>query len=132
MLECMILGDSIAIGTKVHLSRCEAVAESGISSKGFNHKYGSADTKAGYVIISLGSNDHRNIKTKQELEALRSKIVSSKVYWIVPAIKPHVQEVVRQVAKDNNDSIIEIKHLQEDKVHPTAKGYKQILSEIKQ
>ena len=131
MLECMIIGDSIAVGTRVHLSKCEVVAESGISSKGYNYKFGNTSTDARSVIISLGSNDHRNIKTKQELESLRSKIVSGKVYWILPAIKPLVQEAVRQVAKDNNDTIIEIKHLQEDKIHPTAKGYKQIISEIK-
>ena len=130
MLECMILGDSIAVGTKVHLSKCSAVAESGISSKGYNNKFGNVDANAKYVIISLGSNDFRNIKTLQELESLRSKIVTDRVYWILPAIKPHVQEAVRQVAKDNNDTIIEIKHLQQDKVHPTAKGYKQIISEI--
>ena len=127
----MIIGDSIAVGTRVHLSKCEAVAESGISSKGYNYKFGNTSTDARSVIISLGSNDHRNIKTKQELESLRSKIVSDHVYWILPAIKPHVQEAVRQVAKDNNDTIIEIKHLQEDKIHPTVKGYKQIISEIK-
>ena len=128
----MIIGDSIAVGTKVHLSKCEVIAEPGISSKGYNYKFGKANTDARYVIISLGSNDYRNIKTKQELESLRSKIVSDYVYWILPAIKPQVQEAVRQVAKDNNDTIIEIKHLQQDKVHPTAKGYKQIISEIKQ
>jgi lysophospholipase L1-like esterase len=127
----MIIGDSIAVGTRVHLSKCEVVAESGISSKGYNYKFGNTSTDARSVIISLGSNDHRNIKTKQELESLRSKIVSGKVYWILPAIKPLVQEAVRQVAKDNNDTIIQIKHLQEDKIHPTAKGYKQIISEIK-
>ena len=131
MLECMIIGDSIAVGTNVHLSKCEVVAESGISSKGYNYKFSNTSTNARSVIISLGSNDHRNIKTKQELESLRSKIVSDHVYWILPAIKPLVQEAVRQVAKDNNDTIIEIKHLQEDKIHPTAKGYKQIISEIK-
>jgi lysophospholipase L1-like esterase len=128
----MIIGDSIAVGTKVHLSKCEVVAESGINSKDYNYKFGKANTDARFVIISLGSNDYRNIRTKQELVHLRSKIVSDHVYWILPAIKPQVQEAVRQVAKDNNDTIIEIKHLQQDKVHPTAKGYKQIISEIKQ
>ncbi len=131
MLECLIIGDSIAIGTRVHLAKCEVVAESGISSKGYNYKFGNTNTGARSVIISLGSNDHRNIKTKQELESIRSKIVSDNVYWILPAIKPLVQEAVREVAKDNNDTIIEIKHLQQDKVHPSAKGYKQIISEIK-
>lgn len=131
MLECMIIGDSIAVGTRVHLPKCEVVAKSGISSKGYNYKFGNTNTDARTVIISLGSNDHHNIKTKQELESLRKRIVSENVYWILPAIKPLVQEAVREVAKDNNDTIIEIKHLQQDKVHPTAKGYKQIISEIK-
>ena len=128
MIECLFIGDSIALGARVHYPRCEAIAVNGITSKRFNQEYAPVPAKT--VIISLGSNDHRLIKTREEIEALRSK-VTGKVYWIVPAIKPEVQKIVREVALINNDSIITIPELQQDGVHPTARGYKEMLKEIK-
>lgn len=131
MIECLFLGDSIAVGARVHYPKCEVVGEVGINSKRFNQVYGTKGATANTVIISLGSNDHKGIKTKQELEMLRSKVSAGKVYWIVPAIQPIIQQMVREVANTSGDFVIEIKDLQSDKVHPTAKGYKQIIGEIK-
>lgn len=128
MIECLFLGDSIAIGARVHAPRCEVIAENGVTSKRFNQVYEPVPAKS--VIISLGSNDHRQIKTREEIEMLRSK-VTGKVYWILPAIKPDVQKIVKEVALANDDIIITIPDLQRDGVHPTAKGYKEMLKEIK-
>lgn len=128
MIECLFLGDSIALGARVHSPRCEVIAENGITSKQFNREYTPVPAKV--VIISLGSNDYRQIKTRDEIEALRSK-VTGRVYWILPAIKPEVQKIVKDVAFLNNDTIITIPDLQRDGVHPTAKGYKEMLKEIK-
>ena len=128
MIECLFIGDSIALGARVHAPKCEAIAENGITSKRFNREYSPVPAKS--VIISLGSNDHRLIKTREEIEMLRSK-VTGKVYWILPAIKPDVQKIVKEVALLNNDTIITIPELQPDGVHPTARGYKEMLKEIK-
>ena len=126
MFECLILGDSIAVG--VHNTRpdCAIYAKSGINSRDFVNRYIGKDLVASTVIISLGSNDYKGIKTKNELMDLRSQVLAKKVYWIMPAIKPEIQEIVEEVANKHGDWIIRIPHLSKDRVHPTRKGYERI------
>lgn len=131
MLECLILGDSIAVG--VHQTRpdCAVYAKSGINSRDFVNRFIGKDLTADTVLISLGSNDYAQIKTKNELLDLRSQVVAKKVYWVLPAIKPNVQEIVEEVANTYGDWIIRIPNLSKDKIHPTYKGYKKIGEIIK-
>lgn len=126
MLECLILGDSIAVG--VHNTRpdCAIYAKSGINSRDFVNRYIGKDLVADTVIISLGSNDHQGIKTRNELLDLRSRIVGKKVYWVMPANKQDIQEIVEEVAHKYGDWMIRIPYLSKDGVHPTRKGYKKI------
>ena len=126
MLECLILGDSIAVGTHQARPECAVYARGGINSRDFVNRYIGKDLVADTVVISLGSNDHKGIKTKNELMDLRSQVVSKKVYWILPAIKPDIQEIVEEVAYKYGDWIIRIPHLSNDGVHPTRQGYKKI------
>lgn len=126
MLECLILGDSIAVGTHQARPECAVYAKSGINSRDFVNRYIGKDLVASTVIISLGSNDHKGIKTKKELLDLRSQILAKKVYWILPAIKPEIQEIVENVANDYGDWIIKIPSISPDGIHPTTKGYKKI------
>jgi hypothetical protein len=131
MLECILLGDSIAVGTNVHYHKCELHAKVGINSADFNKQY-PMHFLAPKVIISLGSNDYIGIKTYQELQQLRNRIdPRSKVYWIVPANKSYIQEIVKVLAEQNKDVIINIKETQPDKVHPSINGYKDIVKQIK-
>ena len=126
MLECLILGDSIAVGVHKARPECVAYVKSGINSRDFVNRYIGKDLVADTVVISLGSNDHQGIKTRNELLDLRSQIVGKKVYWIMPAIKPEIQEIVEEVANKHGDWIIRIPHLSKDRVHPTRKGYERI------
>ena len=126
MLECLILGDSIAVGTHQARPACAVYANNGINSRDFVNRYIGKDLVADTVVISLGSNDHKGIKTKNELLDLRSQVVAKKVYWIMPAIKPDIQEVVEEVAHKYGDWIIRIPYLSKDGVHPTRQGYKKI------
>lgn len=126
MLECLILGDSIAVGVHKARPECVAYVKSGINSRDYVNKYIGKDLAAQTVIISLGSNDYPGIKTKNELTELRSQIVGKKVYWIMPAIKPDIQEIVEEIAHSQGDWIIRIPHLSNDGIHPTRQGYKKI------
>jgi lysophospholipase L1-like esterase len=133
MIDCLIIGDSIAVGTHTVRKECVAYATGGWNSKQWNKKYLNNNLSAKTVIISLGSNDHQFIQTRVELEKLRDKIDnSSKVYWIVPAIKENIQEIVKQIAKDNGDILIPITKLQTDGIHPSSAGYKEIAEKTKQ
>ena len=131
MIECLILGDSIAVGTAQTRPDCAVYAKSGINSRDFVNRYIGKDLVAETVLISLGSNDYKQIKTKNELLDLRSQVVAKKVYWVIPAIKPEIQEIVEQVANKYGDWIIRIPNLSTDGVHPTRQGYKRIGEIIK-
>ena len=78
------------------------------------------------VIISLGSNDHKYVKTESELRAIRDLTKADRVYWILPAIKPNIQDIVRNVAAQYGDTVLPITRLQKDGVHPSWAGYKEL------
>lgn len=126
MLDCLILGDSIAKGISDIRKECVAYVQSGINSQNWNDKFVKQIRPARTTIISLGSNDYKNLNTEIELVALRSFVNSDKVFWIVPAIKPEKQELVKKIARLYGDTFVIIPELSADKVHPTYQGYKQL------
>lgn len=131
MLDCLIVGDSIAVGTHQFRPECVAYAKGGINSRDWNKKYADKTLSGKTVIISLGSNDHAQIRTIWELQQLRARVQADQVYWIMPAIKPNVQNMVKLVAEQYNDVIVPITRLQPDRVHPSWAGYKQIVEDTK-
>ena len=132
MLDCLILGDSIAVGTAQARPECVSYSKGGINSYDWlNKNVGKSPYIAKHVIISLGSNDHRGVKTESELNTIRQLTKADRVYWILPAIKPEVQEIVRRIAVENGDVILPIKDLSTDRVHPTTKGYRQLAEATK-
>jgi lysophospholipase L1-like esterase len=131
MLECLILGDSIAVGTAQFRPDCAVYAKSGINSHNWLNKNVNKNLTAKSVIISLGSNDHRGVKTFHELMAIRQLTDAGRVYWILPANKPDVQEIVEIIAKNFGDTILPITSLSKDGVHPTTVGYKELAEKSK-
>jgi lysophospholipase L1-like esterase len=131
MIDCLILGDSIAVGTHQFRPECVAYARGGWNSRQWNRDYLHKDLSAKTVIISLGSNDHENIRTVWELQQLRSKVQAERVFWIMPAVKPEVQDMIRVVAQAHKDMIITIPNLQRDGVHPSWAGYKKIVEQTR-
>lgn len=134
MLDCLILGDSIAVGTHQFKQECVAYAKGGINSWQYNKDYVKPrknDFGAEVVIISLGSNDHAGVKTFDELVALRKRIKADRVYWILPNQEKFYRQAedVRAVALDFGDTIIKPTRYQPDNVHPSWAGYKEIAKE---
>ena len=136
MLECLIVGDSIAVGTKQFMPQCELQGKGGINTWQFNRMYrGSfyADT----VIISLGSNDHKGVKTYDELFEMRQRVGAKNVFWVLPAgnLKAgevpieKIQTIVQEIAKYYGDTVLPITKLQPDGIHPSWAGYKDIASQ---
>lgn len=131
MLECLIIGDSIGVGTHHFRKECVAYAKSGWNTSQWNQDYLKNDLTAQTVIISLGSNDLKHINTREELQKTRAKVKGNRVFWILPAIKPHIQKIVREVANEHHDTVIEITKLQADKIHPSFQGYKELADKTK-
>ena len=138
MLECLIVGDSIAVGTKMFMPQCQLEGKGGINTWQFNRMYkGSfyADT----VIISLGSNDHKGVRTYDELFELRQRVGAKNVFWVLPAGNlpaggvpiAKIQSIVKEIAASNGDTVLPITRLQPDGIHPSWAGYKDIAEKAK-
>jgi len=132
MLECLIVGDSIAVGTAQARPECISYSQGGINSRNWlNKNIGNTPLQARSVIISLGSNDHKHVKTESELRVIRTLTKADRVYWILPAIKPDIQEVVKKIAAEHGDIVLPITRLQKDGVHPSWAGYKELAEKTK-
>jgi len=133
MLACLIMGDSIAVGTKMFAPKeCVSYSKGGWNTWQWNRKWGSTPLEAKTVVISLGTNDHSGINTFKELSKIRYRIKSMKVVWIMPPCnnkfcKPKVNAVVQQIATENKDYVISTSYVQPDHIHPSWRGYKDIV-----
>jgi hypothetical protein len=139
MLECLILGDSIAVGTQQFATQCQLVGKGGINTWQWNQMYPRADLTAGTVIISLATNDHKYINTEAELIKMRERVKSQRVFWILPAGNLRASEVniqwiqglVREIARKYGDTVLPINGLQRDGIHPSWSGYRDIMDRVK-
>jgi lysophospholipase L1-like esterase len=139
MIDCLILGDSIAVGTQQFAKQCELVGKGGINTWQFNKNYAEKIKPANTVFISLGSNDHRGVHTFKQLMATRQKVEGNRVFWILPAgnlkaggvdIKD-IQDIVHIIAKNFGDTVLPVRGLQQDGIHPSWSGYKDIVERTK-
>jgi len=134
MIDCLIIGDSIAVGTKMFRPDCVDYAKSGITSIGWNKQYGKNDLTANTVIISLGTNDWVKADTYGMLMNIRTKIKGNpRVFWIEPNRESKFEAVqhVRRVAEQFGDTVLPTTHWQKDKIHPSWAGYKEIAERTK-
>ena len=126
MIECLIVGDSIAVGTAHFRPECAVMAKSGINSRDWNERHYNDQLKSDTVIISLGSNDLKTLNTFKEIILLRSRVKARRVFWILPANKPQKVELIRMVAEEYKDTVIPIPNVSPDHVHPSPQGYKEL------
>jgi len=128
MLECLIAGDSIAVGVANVRQECVSYSKGGINSKQWLDKnIQNTPLQAKHVIISLGSNDHKYIKTEEELRTIRKLTQADRVYWVLPSNKFPVQrEAIWKIANEYHDTVLKTERMQPDNVHPSWAGYKEI------
>jgi hypothetical protein len=134
MIDCLILGDSIAVGVSQVRQECMTYAQSGINSKAYVTKFNDTISKtyAQSAIISLGANDPPTLYTEYYLTTLRSSVNADRVYWIIPNNHDKgARADVLLIAKRFGDFVIDTRshELSADKVHPTGKGYREIANE---
>jgi len=127
MIECLIVGDSIAVGVSQVRPECQAIVKSGINSSDWNKKHLHKLKPARTLIISLGAND-LGINTEGHVRSLRTNAQADRVFWLLPSqkLKPQQVAAVRQVAEEFGDTVIPRpeSNISADGVHPTYRGYK--------
>lgn len=131
MIECLILGDSIAVGIGSHRPDCAVIAKVGITSQQWlkhNGNHPTFNKPYKVVAISLGSNDFRNSSTAESLYDIRHKIKADLVVWVMPSIslKPIQRALIREIANEFKDKILEIEKMSYDGIHPSPIGYKEL------
>jgi hypothetical protein len=126
MLECLVLGDSIAVGVGQNLPQCEVIAKVGLSSSQVL-----ASVKAvskDLVVVSVGSNDPRNPELLRNVRALRAKLDAKYVIWLLPYDRS-AAGAIEQVAGSYRDYILDLRNYStNDGVHP--KNYKDVAKEL--
>ena len=128
MIECLIVGDSIAVGVSQVRNECMSIAKSGINSRDWNSRNMSRLKPARTLIISLGANDLAGHNTEGNVRSLRTNAQADRVFWLLPSqrLKPKQVAAVQQVAAEFGDTVIPRpeSNISPDGVHPTYKGYK--------
>jgi lysophospholipase L1-like esterase len=133
LLACLIIGDSIGVGTKMFAPKeCVSYSKGGWNTWQWNRKWGNTPLEAKKVVISLGTNDHSGVNTYKELNKIRHRIRSQNVVWILPPCnqkfcKPLVNAAVQQIAAEHTDTVIKTNSLQPDHIHPSWRGYKELV-----
>lgn len=133
MIECMIIGDSIAVGSHMFRNECVLHAKGGITSHGWAKTFANVDLTAKTVIISLGTNDWEKADTFGKLKEIRAKIKAEKVFWIAPnfGAKPRAHYQVLYASDIYQDTVISTDKYQADKIHPSWAGYKELMDQTK-
>jgi hypothetical protein len=127
MLECLIIGDSIAVGISQYLKQCELQGKIGITSSAYSNTYVIKQAKE--TIISLGSND-LGYDPYESMKVIRDRI-DHKVIWLISANSKTGALSALKLAKEYGDNVIRVDSVEmsSDNVHPTTKGLKK-LSEL--
>lgn len=137
MIDCMIIGDSIAVGVSMVRKECVSYSKGGWNSWQWNKDYLHVAIQKPYqtIIISLGANDHPGVKTENELRKMRININGKRVFWIDPGQdrKPVQHEAIMRIAKEYGDTVLPRPkdNMSKDGIHPTGKGYKVLAEQTK-
>lgn len=119
-MVCLVLGDSIAVGTHQALASqgivCERHARVGISSSVIEDY--PVMTSADTVIISAGSNDNPNLNNVPTYERLRAKYAGKKIIWILPRSRTLAHQVLQVAGKYRDAYVDGISFQPADRLHP--------------
>ena len=126
MIDCLIIGDSIAVGIGSVTPQCQTIAKVGINSKNFvvSHEHIPSSKT---TVISLGSNDG-NADFSKYLNTLRNKI-TGKVVWILSNNNAKARTIALNIARQHGDGIVYLSSFASaDGVHP--KNYSLVANKV--
>lgn len=128
MLDCLILGDSLAVGVGQVRPGCTVAAQVGITSGTFLQTlFPTVPKQAARVVISLGVNDDPGMATLDNLRRLRRGLGAGRVTWLLPGLKEGVRSQIRTVAAERGDQLVDtISQVGPDHLHPGRDGYRTI------
>ena len=136
MLECLLLGDEIALGISYSKPECALVAKPYATSQLWVDTNIELVVPSKTTIISLMTYDSPSIPSIQNLEKIRQRVKTGKVYWIAPIAVPSSLDLkgdLNKLAKRYGDVVLRVppKDVGKSKILPTDEGYDNLAKEIK-
>lgn len=122
MFECLILGDSIGVGTAKALVaryaiRCDVMAVERASAEQIS-AWRKPARRYGMSILAMGSNDSPGARLAGNLFKIRSSITTRRVIWLLPYSRQTAQ-VVNKVAVTFGDESVDLgRFATRDRIHP--------------
>jgi lysophospholipase L1-like esterase len=128
MIECAILGDSIAVGVAARNPECRVQAVVGINSHDYSVRF-SQNISANLALISIGSNDASDPRSAAAIRLMRDRLTADQVTWLLSPNNARTSDMVRRIARERGDRVIEVRpFVGQDGVHPTSAGYHRLSS----
>lgn len=113
MVDCAIVGDSIAVGIAARMPRCISSAKIGEQAAAIVGRVRDADV----LIVSAGSNGPHAPDLEGNLKLIRAK-ATARVIWILP-VDVVASATVKRVAKEHDDIAVRFDPCP-DLVHPAS------------
>lgn len=135
-MNCVFIGDSIAVGVAQHRPECLNQAQVGRNTDETIFKIGQIPRTVEHVIVSVGSNDHFLYNSVavcvDNFEKLRVRLGSKRVTWLLLNNNDQARQATQIVARYHGDQVLDIRpFVGPDGVHPTVSGYKTIAFGLK-
>jgi len=109
MLDCLLIGDELAIGLSKYRPECSVVAKPQINSEVWVEQNIGNLQNSKITIISLTAHDTPDVYSQWNLETIRSKIKTGRVFWIVPSKTKsslNIDLMLKYIAKKYKDTLI--------------------------
>ena len=131
MMDCVYIGDSIAVGLQQREPSCGIYAKVGADTDFIVKKF--SGTKAGgHAVISMGSNAPMNPRNYQNALKLRKSLDVGFVVWILPYNR-QAAAAIRRVANQFPDAFVDLAAAgipSKDRVHPNYRKTSDIVQDI--
>ena len=132
MFECLILGDSIGLGTARAINerysrQCDVQAvERATAAQILSWR--KPDKNYGSCIFAMGSNDAPGRNVADRLLRIRSSICPRRVIWLLPYARPQAYIVSSIAARYGDETMDLLQFKTRDHVHP--RGYSEVASAL--
>lgn len=129
MMDCVYIGDSIAVGLQQLEPNCGIYAKVGADTD-FIVKHFSGTKAAGHAVITMGSNAPKNPHNYENALKLRKSLKVDFVVWVLPYDRTSAA-AIRKVAQQFPDAIVDLHGIpSRDGVHPNYKKASDIVQDI--
>lgn len=131
MMDCVYIGDSIAVGLQKYEPSCGIYAKVGADTDFIVKKF-SGTKVGGHAVISMGSNAPMNPRNYQNALKLRKSLDVGFVVWILPYDRK-AAAAIRKVAEQFSDAIVDLSAIgipTKDRVHPNYRRTSDIVQDI--